>query len=441
MKKIVIAGGGASGLIAGIMAARRGAEVCILEHKDSVGKKILVTGNGKCNITNLSDMNGKYYSSNEKSLAKIISSISRFNAKDTLKLFEDMGLRCREKREGGVYPASEQSSAVLEVLRDECLKLGIKIATDCEVKSINVTEHKRYIEYIKYIRADKEVDDKNNKGKKGKQNNKIIGEERGQMEYDSLILATGGKALPSSGSDGSGYKLARSLGHDIILPLPALVQLKCVYDNANNIDVFKIVAGVRAQASIRLFVEDKQCACEEGELQLTDYGISGIPVFQFSRIAARALYEGKRCKVYIDFMTDMSQYDISKYLKKFEYKTLADALAGVVHRKVAEMICVANGISLREKIKNISEDILSGCTNMIKNWEVSVVNTNSFDNAQVCSGGVPLDEVSDDFESLKCKNVYIVGELLDCDGLCGGYNLQWAWTTGVIAGMAASRWR
>lgn len=440
MKKIIVVGGGASGLAAAITAARLGAEVTMLEHKDNIGKKLLVTGNGKCNIANIGELEGKYYSSNETSMQKIYSTFNRFTSKDTISFFESMGLYCRVKKDGGVYPMSEQATTVLDTLREECIHLGVKVITDCEVKNIHSINNEMTVEYIKYIRDNKNdsSDIKNKKDKKATKKNKIVGEEKGQFKCDSIILATGSKALPTSGSDGSGYKLARNLGHEIVLALPALVQLKCEYKNGNNPDIFKIISGVRAQASLRLVVNDECVATEQGELQLTDYGISGIPVFQFSRIAARALFENKKCKVQINFVTDVSENILNNAIHTFEHKCMVDVLSGFVNRKIAEMICMVNTIEFSKKVKDIDNKKISDCVEMLHNLGLEIIGTNSFDNAQVCSGGVSLDEVTDEFESVKCKNVYIVGELLDCDGMCGGYNLQWAWATGVIAGKAAS---
>lgn len=433
--KVVIIGGGASGLVAAITAARGGANVTILEHKDRVGKKILMTGNGKCNLTNRSNLQGKYYSTDEKSLNMIYEAFDRFGANDTIEFFESIGLYTKEKRDGGVYPMSEQAACVLDVLRSECEHLKVDIITDCDIQEIINDKDKKLIKLVKYIR-DTNVQNEKKNGKKNdnkKAKNKqgeIIGEEKMKLSADSIVLATGGKAAAVAGSDGSGYVYAKKMGHSIVEPLPALVQLRC------KGDYFKSISGVRAQAGLKLYVDNQQVACEEGELQLTDYGISGIPVFQFSRIAARALYESKPCKVMIDFLPQLPQ---NPDLEKYSYKKVEEFLSGMVNKKIASLICRKNGISQLDTIGSIGVKNTVKCIDELRQYEVEVEETNSFDNAQVCCGGVPLSEVSNDFESLKCKNVYIVGELLDCDGICGGYNLQWAWTTGIIAGRAVCK--
>ncbi len=432
-KRIVVAGGGASGLTAAIFAAESGADVTILEHKERVGKKILMTGNGKCNLTNMSSFEGKYYSSDERSLEKIYTALSRFDAKDTRKFFEGLGLYTKEKRDGGVYPVSEQASIVLDVLRSECDRLNVKTMTDCEITKITSDE----IRYTRYIRE--ESSDKTANSKKGDKKNKrqeIISEEKGSLKYDKLILATGSKAAKVSGSDGSGYKLAKALGHTVIEPLPALVQLKC------KGDYFKLVSGVRAQVKLSLYIDGKSAVSEEGELQLTDYGISGIPVFQISRLASRALYEKRKCEVRINFVPYIPELENelgNMNINKFYHKSVEDFLSGLVHKKLATMICRENGISPSAKVGQTDIDKIITCIRKLADFDIEVAETNSFDNAQVCCGGVPLNEVDGSFRSLKSDNVYIVGELLDCDGVCGGYNLQWAWATGAIAGKEAGK--
>jgi len=414
MRKVFIVGGGASGLTAAVFAAQRGNQVTILEHKERVGKKILMTGNGKCNLTNMSDFHGKYYSSDAASLKKIYDTLVTFGAKDTRAFFEKLGLYTKEKKDGGVYPVSEQASVVLDTLRSACAQLGVRMITDCEVQAVTPQKNGGDISAM-LLDAD---------GKR-----KPI-----SFHYDKLILAAGGEAAPKSGSDGSGYRLARSIGHRIIKPLPALVQLRC------EGNFFKAVSGVRAQSGLTLFIDGMEAAYEEGELQLTDYGISGIPVFQFSRLAARALDEKKRCEVGINFLIFVDKKDRETFLKKnadvrvYGYKTVEELLSGMVHKKTAAMICRKKKINAKTTVSAAGKEAVRGCILELFDFRVKVAGTNPFENAQVCSGGVPLCEVDGNFASKLCNDIYIVGELLDCDGICGGYNLQWAWATGAIVG-------
>lgn len=420
--RVVIIGGGASGLAAAVSATQNGAEVTILEHKDRIGKKILMTGNGKCNLTNVSDYHGKYFSSNEKSLEKIYNTFECFGSDKTIEFFENIGLYTKEKKDGGIYPISEQASCVLDVLRTECQHNNVNILTDCEIIEIDNSKGIIKVSFNQQVYEEKASSSKNKRIIR-----QLVREDKKVLEFDKLILATGGKAASVSGSDGSGYKLAKKLGHSVIEPLPALVQLKC------DGDYFKSISGVRVQADLELFVDSKFETQEQGELQLTDYGISGIPVFQFSRIVSRAIFEGKVCKVKINLIPDMKK---NIDLDKFKYKTVEEFLCGFVNKKIANLICRKNEISLNCTIEMVGKDKVMKCIKQLKEFWVVVTGDNSFDNAQVCSGGVSLLEVSENFESLKAPNVYLIGELLDCDAICGGYNLQWAWSTGIIAGRA-----
>lgn len=442
-KEVVIIGGGASGLMAAVTAAHKGACVTIIEHKDKVGKKLLMTGNGKCNLTNMSDIHGKYYGDN---IERIYAILESFPADASRTFFQQIGLYTKEKRDGGVYPVSEQAVSVLDVLKTECRHCGVQIMTDTEVLDIIPEKNGgtlRIETAIKEMVSD-------NKGKKGNSSKKtaakmvVIGTKKRKLHYDNLIIAAGGQAAAVSGSDGSGYRLAKRLGHSLIKPLPALVQLQC------EGDFFKLIAGVRAQAALTLFVNNELQAREEGELQLTDYGISGIPVFQFSRIASKVLYEqqiGMRqtkkdlVTVKIDFLTYLSQPDIEELVKgrsRFCHKTVEEFLGGMVHKKLASLICGMYNWTEKTTLEQLSDVELKTCMEKLKNFKVVVTATNSYDSAQVCCGGIPLDEIKNSMESKKCPHIYFAGEILDCDGICGGYNLQWAWTTGRIAGEEAA---
>lgn len=418
MGNVIVAGGGASGLTAAIFAARGGNNVTILERNERVGKKILMTGNGKCNLTNMSGFRGKYYSSDEESLDKIYGALDDFGAEETRAFFEGMGLYTKEKKDGCVYPVSEQAAAVLDALRSECARLGVRTVTGCKAHDVKPLKNGGIVEALSI--------DESGKSK------------RIEFKYDKLILATGGQAAPSSGSDGSGYRIAKAIGHSVVKPLPALVQLKC------GGDFFKSVSGVRAQAGITLYIDGKKAAYDEGELQLTDYGISGIPVFQISHIAARALDDKDKCTAAINFLTYVKESDRDLFASKaadaklYGYKGAAEILSGMAHKKIARMICKKNGLRAEATLAEAGAEKVLRCIKELFDFRVEITGTNAFENAQVCSGGVPLREVNESFESKICKDVYMAGELLDCDGICGGYNLQWAWATGAIAGGSVS---
>jgi len=253
MSHVIIVGGGASGLVAGIFAARRNHKVTILEHKDKIGKKILATGNGKCNYTNLVQLPECYRSNDNTFPMKVLS---LFGVQETIDFFCDLGIYPKEERQGYMYPNSEQASSVVQVLEMELARLQVRICLGTHVEHISK-----------------------------KKNSFHLTTNQGNFTADKVILATGGCASPNHGSDGSGFLLAKELGHKIIKPLPALVQLR------SKEKYFKTLAGVRTDAAIGLFVNDKLMAKEEGELLIANYGVSGIPVFQISRFASKALHD------------------------------------------------------------------------------------------------------------------------------------------------------
>ena len=251
-KRVIVIGGGASGMTAAIFAARQGAAVTLLEHMDRVGKKILSTGNGKCNLTNRR-MDASCYRSSAPEFPMEV--LGRFGEPETEAFFEELGIVLKD-RNGYLYPASGQASSVLDALREELSRLGVNIVTECGEAEVAAP----------------------GSGKGGNQEWTVLCK-KGRFCSDALILAAGSKAAPSTGSDGSGYDLAKRLGHRIIRPLPALVQLRC------REKFFKQISGVRADACVSIWADGERLAYDQGELQLTDYGISGIPVFQVSRFA------------------------------------------------------------------------------------------------------------------------------------------------------------
>ncbi|MEY8337318.1 NAD(P)/FAD-dependent oxidoreductase [Lachnospiraceae bacterium 62-35] len=412
-KQVIIVGGGAAGLMAGIQAARRGADVTILERMDRVGKKILSTGNGKCNMTNQKLSAACYRSDNPDFPMKVIS---RFPLEPTLNFFSQLGILPKE-RDGYIYPNSQQASAVLDVLRMETERLKIHIHCQCHVRNIQ-----KLPEGFSVLCTDRDGTSKNSAIFTG----------------SSLILAPGSMAAPSLGSDGSGYTLAKALGHGIIKPLPALVQLICEGRD------YKALAGVRSEARLKLFIDGKLTAEDKGELQITDYGISGIPVFQISRYASRALDMGQDVSVSIDFLPFMKKDELADFLfqrkKQSGNRKGEDFLTGVLNKKLAAVLLKRAGIALHEKIAQIKPNKLQELCMQIHEFQAVVTNTKPFSSAQICCGGVDTREVnSKTMESLIVPGVYFAGEILDVDGICGGYNLQWAWSSGSLAGIAAAK--
>ncbi len=412
-KKVAIIGGGASGMMAAIEAAGQGAEVTIYEHM-RLGKKILATGNGKCNLGNMHMTPDCFFSHN---MERVNNCLNRFSTAETIAFFEGMGL-CLKEKNGYLYPLSEQAAVVQQVLEAQVNRLNISVITESKVHEIQTIEKQRPGRRV------------------------LLMTENGKEFYDAVILACGSKAAPKTGSDGSGYTFAKQLGHRLLPVLPSLVQLKCS-DN-----FCKSIAGIRCDANIHIYdrVQDgeKLLCQEQGELQLTDYGISGIPVFQLSGLVNRYLYNNKKATLVakIDFLPQMSDREFRIFVKNrmeliSEERTVEEFFLGVLNQKLMQLFMKLVGISSQAPVSKVNKEKLQQVFSLCKGLEMHITGSNGFENAQVCTGGVDLNEVTDDLESIYVENVYFAGELLDVDGRCGGYNLQWAWSSGYIAGHAA----
>lgn len=409
MHTIGIVGGGASGLMAAIAAASAGecADIYILEHKNMAGKKILSTGNGRCNLTN-TFMDASCFRSED--IADAMQVIRAFGHADTCDFFARIGLVTKSKN-GYIYPRCEQASAVRNLLVEEARRLGVKIHTDRHVTKITRDAGRFCI--------DTDPSDET-------------------FFADRLILACGGKAAGVLGSDGSGYALAQSFGHTLAPVVPALVQLK-VKDHP-----LSEAAGVRADAKLCIYEDGVKKDEDSGELQITDYGLSGIVTFQISRYAARALEFGKKAEVSIDFLPEFTEDALfSRLLSLCKEKPDAEIgtyLNGFLAEKLAFALLKASGIRPRTWMKKLSAKELKPLVRMCKHLTVEISGTNGFDHAQVCAGGVYLREIDcTTMESRLVRSLYLTGELLDVDGICGGYNLQWAWATGYLAGIHAAK--
>lgn len=407
MKTIGIVGGGASGMMAAIVAARSSGQVKVLlfEHKDKMGKKILSTGNGRCNLTN-ELMCPECFRSEDMEAVETV--LGQFGYEQTILFFETLGLITKSKK-GYIYPRCEQAVSVLEIFMLELRRLGVEMHTD-----VHVTELLR--------------------GKKGFR----ILTENGSFHADRVILSAGGRAAKVLGSDGSGYTLAKKMGHSIVPVVPALVQLRV----KNH--PFSKASGVRTDAKVTALIDGNSVASDTGELQITNYGISGIPVFQISRYIARGLYEKKRAQVGIDFIPEVSEAEVYQFflerMKGREEMSAGEFLTGIFQQKLIPEILSLAGIHVRGRVKELDQKTIRRLAYHCKNVIVSITDTNGFDNAQVCAGGVRLSEIEPGtMQSRYVKGLYLTGELLDADGICGGYNLQWAWTTGYIAGTNAVR--
>lgn len=404
MRTVAVIGGGASGMMAAVTAASEGARVILLEHKDRIGKKILSTGNGRCNFTNIHQEPICYHSEDPLFPWEVVE---RFNAQAVISFFFQLGVYSKN-RNGYIYPNSDQASAVLDAFRMELDRLKVEIRTGVECREIRP-------------------------GKKGF----TVLTDQGPVRADRVILCAGSKAAPTTGSDGSGYDLAKKLGHRILPVLPALTALKC------EEKFFKSIAGVRANGSVSIWSGGECIAKDTGEIQLTDYGISGIPVFQVSRYASKLLYEKKETDAVLDFMPDFTKEQTNAFLRA-RAKTRPDKsaemfLIGLFHKKLCDLWIRLSEIPRQRKAGELTENEIARLTSLIKEFRVRVRETNPYDKAQVCCGGVDTREVDPEtLESVYVPGVYFAGEILDVDGMCGGYNLTFAWASGYVAGKAAS---
>lgn len=422
--KVIVIGAGASGMVAAIAAVRAGAIAVILEHKDKPGKKLLATGNGKCNLTNLA-CRPEYFRSEHPGFAWQV--VEEVPPEAAVAFFEDLGLllTCRN---GYVYPLSGQAVSVLDALRFELDRLGIPIIYGCKVERIS--------EVLEVAASEPEGGLSLQADTKAVLRPFLSASVKGRWKADSIILAAGSRAAANTGSDGSGYELARRLGHRIIKPLPALVQLRC------GETWHKAVSGVRTEAAVTLYGEEDKLASDRGELQFTDYGVSGIPVFQISRYAACALDSGKRVSVGIDLLPAMNRKELLEFLRKRRDRvggrSTEEFLNGVLNKKLCRLILTEAKLPLDTGSGKLTDGQLHKIMEKIKDLRAAVIATNSFEQAQVCRGGVDTKEVSPQtMESNLVKGLYFAGEILDVDGICGGYNLQWAWSSGILAGKNA----
>lgn len=394
---IVIVGAGASGITAAIYASyNKNNNITLIERNNVLGKKILATGNGKCNYYN-SDQNLNHYHSNNNDLIKEI--INNKNLKQVEDFFNYLGIIPKIKN-GYYYPFSNQATTIRNALVNELNKSNIKILDNEKVTSIK------------------------------KENNKfIIKTENKSLEADKVIISTGSYASPKTGSDGMGYNFLKEFNHTIIKPLPALVQLKA------NASFLKEWSGIRTDIKASLFINDEFIKSEEGEIQLTNYGISGICIFNLSRFVSRSLNENKQVKINLNFLPMINNIEETLSNLNKSNKTIKNLLDGILNSKLVDIIIKISSINPNKKYTELSQKELTNLINNLTNLSLDITGTNSFDECQVTTGGIPLTEINlSTMESKKEKGLYITGELLDVDGDCGGYNLTFAWITGILAG-------
>lgn len=402
--EIAVIGGGASGMMAAITARKSGKEVIILERKDRILKKVLITGNGRCNITNVNANISNYFGKNISSVENILNS---FNPQDTMDFFNGLGIICNEENRGKVYPLSGQASSVVDALRFEAERLGVRIETEFYVRKIEK-------EGFKF---------------------KIYSEDRKKIEAGRVIIAAGGQSYPELGSNGSGFELTKELGHSVTRLSPSIVQLKTEKHQVKGLQ------GIKTDVAVTAYGDNKKICTYDGELLFTDYGISGNVVFNISFVMP--LY--KNVEFEIDFMEKFDYnelYEILKERKKImSHLTMENYFNGMINKKLGQFLSKVSGIEkLSKPVKDLNDSEIRKLCTVLKKYRVKILDTTGFKNAQITAGGVSLDEVNPEtLESRIVKGLYFSGEVLDVYGECGGFNLQWAWASGYIAGKNSAK--
>lgn len=407
---LIIIGGGASGLMAAIVAKDFGIDVAIIEGNDRIAKKILATGNGRCNITN-NTISSPFTTFHSENTNFFLETLNSFTIEDTKSLFLSLGLPLTELENGKMYPRSLQASSVIDIFRMALEDRQIPLYTNCKVTSVD--KKKDFALYTNNTEYEK-------------------------FCCNKLILSCGGKAASKTGSDGSGYKLSKSFGHNIIEPLPGIVQLKLDYP------YLKALSGIKFDGSVTILINDKAVRTERGEILFTDYGISGPPIMQLSYYASKALYNDSKVTLRVDMFPNESNEDIENFFAThfsiFNYREISSSLIGIINKKLISTILKDVGIKdIHSPCGNIDWKYINMLIDKFKKWDFNCIGTNGFPNAQVTVGGVDTSEVnSTTLESKLVKNLYFCGEILDVHGDCGGFNLQWAWSSGYVAGKSAS---
>lgn len=396
MCNIVIIGGGVSGIVSAIKSFNGRNRITILERNNKCLKKLLLTGNGRCNYFNDDTSISNYHSMREDLLDKVINSD---NMSRILDFYNELGIIPKIKN-GYYYPFSNQASTVRDALMFEVMKLGISIKYNYLVEKIEHSNNKFII------------------------NDSIV--------CDKVIIATGSCSYPKTGSDGMGYDFLRKFGHNIIKPLPALVQLNSDFKYCREL------SGIRSDVILSLYEDDEFISSSVGEVQLTDYGISGICTFNLSHFVTRGLDVGRKevIKVnFLPFIKDNYMEWFNTYSNKHNDKNIYMLLCNILNYKLVKVILKVCSIDNETYYNELDYNSRSLLIDNLTNFKFNIVSTKDFNFSQVCNGGVSLDEVNlSTFESLIVDGLYITGEVLDINGNCGGYNLICAVISGILVG-------
>ncbi|MBQ9550556.1 MAG: aminoacetone oxidase family FAD-binding enzyme [Lachnospiraceae bacterium] len=415
MKKIAVIGAGASGMMAAIAAAEN-ARVSLFDKNDIPGRKLLQTGNGKCNFLNESDPVPHFRGSIADS--GILSGIFESYDRDRiLGLFSSFGL-LYHKKNGGYYPRSDSAASLNDVLIGVMKEREVIFHPQIQVKGIEKKGDQFFLDLFHL---------KHNKRSKD------------ETPFDAVIVATGGKAAPKTGSTGDGYYFAEGFGLSVAKPLPALTRLL-------SPDPFFNDNTVRASVSVKLFIDDSFTAASQGELQVNAGGPSGICIFDLSGRAARALNEGRSCRISVDFLPELDVEELfSLLLRKAERIGAEDPPSSLFNGIFSDRLSV----NICEKLENLlfkgrsfhgilSDSLIRDIAVLIKDMSFDISGTGEFAISQVTSGGITAESLNPDLSAKNVPGLFFTGECLDADGDCGGFNLHWAWASGLTAGFAAS---
>lgn len=398
MRKIAVVGGGAAGMCFSVMAKRLlpNVEITIFEKADRVGKKLSTTGNGRCNITNEHLSKERYHGDSDFA----INAINKFGVSESKEFFESIGVIFATLEDGKIYPLSLQAGSVTDALRFAVDEAGVILCLNTAVTEVK--------------KAD---------------NGFIVFTNNGRYNFDAVVIATGGKAGGKLGSD-DGYRFLKQFGHKIIDLNPAIVQLK------TETDVVRQLKGIKVEGAVTLS-STLGSRKEFGEILFCDYGLSGPPVLQVSRLAA-----GENALVSLDLLPQMTEDEIYSELlrrtKLFNNRPATELFAGFMNKRLGQVLLKISGGNINSTIGEIDDKILKKTAQIIKNFTLKGTGTGGFQNAQVTAGGAKPEQFFDNMMSKKVKGLFAIGEVLDVDGDCGGFNLAFAWASANSAAKAVT---
>ena len=396
MSKVIVIGGGASGMMAAIAAKNNGNEVTLLEKNEKLGKKLFITGKGRCNLTNASDINS--HMNNLMSNPKFMySAFNAFNADDIVALIEESGVKTKVERGNRVFPKSDKSSDVIKALKKhlDC----VDVVLNYEVK--NITKDEQFKINDEYV-------------------------------CDALIIATGGLSYKSTGSTGDGFKFAKEFGHQTTKTYPSLVPFDIKEDYCKELQGLSL-----KNVTLKLIKDDKVLYEELGEMLFTHFGVSGPLVLSASSFVADKMEDGYKISIDLKPALDESTLDkrILRDFDKYKNKNFNNSLSDLLPKKLIPIIIRLSGIDEYKKVNEITKEERQKLVQLIKNLEFNIDSLRGYDEAIITKGGIDVKEINPKtMESKIVPGLYFVGEVLDLDSLTGGYNLQLAWSTGYVAG-------